>query len=166
MVALSHAVTEFPIWNTVRLGIYRTQADYRRALKIAQVQIRFWWTKDAMNKMSVSRGESDISLVVTSPLELGLTRFSPTYLQICKRAGQLGLMLCPAEVGPALRLAYADQPEGELLKIGMSPIRVRDGREEIFCVSRFDGCRRLDAEDGSADGLHVPHAQFVFVRSH
>jgi hypothetical protein len=50
--------------------------------------------------------------------ELGFKE-GATYSGICARALELGLELCPAEVGPALRLAYKDQPLGEWLIIAM-----------------------------------------------
>jgi hypothetical protein len=159
-----NAVTVFPTWKTIKLGRYRTPTDYRRALKAAQVDIRFWWAKDALKRMPLMCIESDVRLVVTSPGELGLGW--TTYVQLCSQAQRFGLTLCSAEVGPTLRLGYLDQPEGETLFVAMSPIRVRDGDQKIFTVCRFDGTLLLHAEDGSADSRFVPHARFVFVRPH
>jgi hypothetical protein len=42
--------------------------------------------------------------------------------------------LCPAEVGPALRLAYNDQPRDEWVTITMTPIVANSGGSLIILV--------------------------------
>ena len=59
--------------------------------------------------------------------------------EIYKKAEELGLELCPAEVGPQLRLQYLDQPNGEYIFIGMKQISDSDGYPDVFGVSRYDG---------------------------
>ena len=66
--------------------------------------------------------KTEVDLVVLSPAELGLTAEFVSLRDIYDRAEKLGLFLAPAEVGPALRLQYRDQPIGEFLHIGMKPI--------------------------------------------
>src|SRR3989344_9001710 len=56
--------------------------------------------------------EQTIGLVRTTVSAMGL-KGNPTTDQIYKKADELGLDLCPAEVGPHLRLAYKDQPMSE-----------------------------------------------------
>ncbi len=74
----------------------------------------------------------DLFVVPSTELEL---RF-PTDTEVYE-AGQLrGLQLCPPEVGPALRLAYPDQPEYEYLYLAMSPIVASDGHPAVFGVCR------------------------------
>jgi hypothetical protein len=46
---------------------------------------------------------------------------------IYARAVALGFELCPAEVGPTLRLNYLDQPLGEFLRIAMQSVSRYDG---------------------------------------
>ncbi|MFA4954776.1 MAG: hypothetical protein WC641_05685, partial [Patescibacteria group bacterium] len=48
----------------------------------------------------------------------------------------LGLELCPAEVGPHLRLDYKDQPLDEWLRIAMKQIIVPVGSPRAFYVAR------------------------------
>jgi ADP-ribose pyrophosphatase len=58
--------------------------------------------------------------------------------QIFAKAEELGLELCPSEVGPQFRLQYTNQPMNEYVYVGMKQITESDGREGVFSVVRFD----------------------------
>ena len=62
---------------------------------------------------------------------------NPTTDQIYAKAKELGLELCPAEVGPHYRLQYEDQPLDEYVYIAMKQIADRDGRPSVFRVGRL-----------------------------
>lgn len=64
----------------------------------------------------------DIHLVVTTARELGFQE-KATRKEIYDRAIELGLYLCPAEVGPQLRKQFLNQPFNEWLLIAMEPIQ-------------------------------------------
>jgi hypothetical protein len=93
--------------------------------------------------------------------DLGLSRY-PTTDQVYKKAQELGLDLCPPEVGPRLRLQYTDQPMGEWLYVGMKQITDSDGYPNVFDLER-DGAG-LWLRDGwaSPDNLWNPSSEFVF----
>ena len=56
--------------------------------------------------------------------------------EIYKKAQELGLEFCPAEVGPQYRLQYEAQPSGEWIATGMIPVKGSDGRLGLFEVIR------------------------------
>ena len=60
----------------------------------------------------------------------------PTTDEIYQRIEELGLELCPPEVGPHYRLANLEQPMGDWVRIGMKQIVVRDGLPSVFGVER------------------------------
>src|SRR5258708_11313374 len=80
------------------------------------------------------------------------------------RAKDLGLDLCPAEVGPALRRAYKDQPKGEWLLVAMEPITDSDGDSRIFLVEHGGNVPWLSAHYGDPDGVWRADDRFVFAR--
>lgn len=67
----------------------------------------------ASDKFTTSKAKH---LLQTVELTIGNLGFSngATTPEIFKRATELGLGLCPCELGPYLRLVYLDQPEGSL----------------------------------------------------
>jgi len=69
---------------------------------------------------------------------------NPTTENIYQKAEELGLKLCPVEVGPYYRLQYADQPTNEYLYIGMKQIADSGGDLSVFGLDRGDGGLWLD----------------------
>lgn len=65
----------------------------------------------ADDKFTVSDEKYSVSTVELKVRNLGYSE-GATIPQIYKKANQLGLELCPLELGPYLRIEYLDQPEG------------------------------------------------------
>jgi len=85
--------------------------------------------------------------------------------EIYQAAAQVNLDTVPAEVGPALRLAYKDQPKKEWLFVGMEPIEDRYGDPGFFQVERpGDGKSRLSGDVAGPDNQWHPKDQFIFRR--
>ena len=126
------AERSFAIWKTITLGIHKSPGEYRKALKANGYRIGDY-ANQILNQVKVGGTEVQINLVLTTVAELGFKN-GATRQQIYDRAKELGLELCPAEVGPALRLVYQDQPYEEWLRIAMEPISVSDGYLEVFGV--------------------------------
>ncbi|MDG5788438.1 helicase [Evansella sp. AB-P1] len=62
---------------------------------------------------TTSDAKYSLQIVELTVEDLGFSD-GATLPQIFKRANELGLELCPLELGPHLRLKYLDQPEGYL----------------------------------------------------
>lgn len=134
------AAPELNVWKTIKLGTgLKTADDFSRALKENGCKIGNW-AKDIFNKpefpeFTVAPQETEVDLVVVSVAELGFKE-GTTRQNICKRAHELGLALCLAEVGPQLRLQYQDQPKNEWILVAMDPITDSGGLPGVFCVGR------------------------------
>lgn len=151
----------FPIFKTITLGIHKSVKAYREVLTNAGFRIGDW-ASDILKKVQVSQSEIQLDLVILSVAELGFkeaTRLDRIYA----RGKELGLELCPSEAGPALRLAYPDQPYGEWLRIAMEPVTGSDGGLGVFRVGCGVGGRWLDSCCGSSVGLWGPVNLWVFV---
>jgi hypothetical protein len=121
------------------------------------------WGDDILGRISCSQVEVDIDLVVLSVGDLGF-KGSARYADICSKGVELGLELCPAEVGPALRLQYGDQPRDEWLRIAMEAITDRGGDRGIFRVGRGSDGLWLIADYGRPGGVWGAGGRFVFAR--
>jgi len=155
--AMSRSAYDTPIWKTITLGTYRNANVLREALDsencgIEKVSVEvvgkaspavpiynegpgapFCHLEELANEIigrpafALSRTKTEVDLVVLSISELGFGTQKPSINNIYARAESLGFELCPAEVGPQLRLQYLDQPPGELLHIAMQPIARYNG---------------------------------------
>ena len=104
-----------------------------------------------------------MELVVLSAAELGVEADAASHAEVYRRAEQVGLELCPAEVGPQLRLEYRNQPLGEALDIAMEPVPTYAGEPTILALVNFGAGLALIGTDGRSEST-VPRARrFVFA---
>ena len=158
---------DLKIFKTINLGTgLKTADDFRKSLR------------DSGNKVSseangilgnyaftftVAVKKIKIDLAIKSVDELGF-KDGATRQRIYGRANELGLDLCPAEVGPQLRLQYKDQPEEEHLIVAMNPIADSDGALELFLVERDDSGLWLDSYYDVPGYIWHAGSRFVFAR--
>ncbi|MEA1929787.1 MAG: hypothetical protein U9M92_02845 [Patescibacteria group bacterium] len=155
----------FKVWKTITLGIGpKTVADFRKALKKSGCNIGTWGN-DILGQpaFTVAPEKTEVDLVNVSVAELGF-KDGATREKIYKRAMELGLKLCPAEVGPQLRLQYLDQPQGEWLLIGMEPITGSGGDPRVFVVEHDVVERWLGGNVGDPARVWFSAHRWVFLR--
>lgn len=108
------------------------------------------WARDIMGKPSFTTlpESTEIELGWITVRDLGFTK-EPTTTELFTRIKEVS-DLCPAEVGPHLRLIDSDQQRGSWYWVAMEPITDSDGSPGVFDVGRYGGGGRwLDA--GCAD---------------
>ncbi len=151
---------DFPAWMTVELGIHPDPDSYHKAIMATTVRMSNR-AKDILQKVSVGPHRV-VQLVRVTVAELGFSK-GARYEAVCERAKICGLRLCPAEVGPALRMQYLDQPFGEWLRIAMEPITASDGDPVVFAVYFSSGGLWLETYWCHPDLVSDPYRAFVFV---
>ena len=154
----------FPTWKTITLGTgLKTADDVRAAFERAGMKISDW-ANDILGKpaFTTSGVKSTVALVNVSAADLGF-KDGAKLSDICSRALTFGLALCPAEVGPQLRLQYMDQPKGEWLIVAMEPITDSNGGLSVFSVGHGGRERWLNGNDGHPDYFYNGSYRFVFV---
>ena len=160
--ALRKALCRFKTLMTVKLGTgLKTADEFRHAFEKDGRRISDW-ASDILNKITVATKETELELVITSVAELGFKKVAK-YSDICDRIKELGYDLCPAEVGPQLRLQYKNQPNGEWLRVAMEPIEDSDGDLRVFHVKRDDDDLWLSTHYGNPDRVWYPEDVFVFA---
>jgi hypothetical protein len=153
------------VWKTITLGEFANSFALRNALDAADCGIGDLAEEIfARPAFTLAASKTDVDLVVVSAAELGIDAESASLRDIYARAEQLGLGLAPAEVGPALRLHYFDQPIGEFLHVGMKPITTWKGEPGIFVVANGGARPILIGQNGSADTQMPTSSAFLFVR--
>ncbi|MDO8618944.1 MAG: hypothetical protein Q7R49_03275, partial [Candidatus Daviesbacteria bacterium] len=122
---LEHVYTSFPEGRIKRQAVEiggKSKDQLKAELKQAGVNIS-QYADDMINSPDfvTLKDPQTLDTVRLRVSDLGL-KGSPTTDQVYAQAEELGLELCPPEVGPQLRLKDTDQPMGDYYWIGMKQI--------------------------------------------
>lgn len=123
-----------------------------REIRLANKALDMIHSKD----FDTLKNPEQMSLVRLKVGDLGF-RHDATTGEIYRHAQELGLELCPPEVGPQYRLKYDNQPEGERLHIAMKPIY-----HEVFSLTRGEDLLYLSSSALVEELGHHPLNKFVF----
>ena len=158
------AAIELRIWKSIMLGINKGVDAYREALAAERVRIG-----DSADEILgrpaffYARTPKQVELVVLSSAELGLEADAVSHAEVYRRAKQMGVELCPAEVGPQLRSAYRNHPLGEALDIAMEPVSTYAGEPTILALVNFGTGLALIGADGASESMVPRTRRFVFA---
>ncbi len=160
----------FQIWKTIEVGTHGSPESLSNAISSAGMGC----TGDGYHnlwRIPLSNLPLTLSLVRPSVEELGFPE-GATLEEIYKSAQNQGLELCPAEVGPYLRMQYKKQPRKEYLNMAMEPLPGYEGDAQgprVFTIVHnhpsFDKGKLLHAEHGfRPEYTRESNERFVFIR--
>lgn len=139
---IEHIYTSFPEGKIRRFELEfggKTKEQLEREMKQQGVNIgRYAQSMMDNRDFTTLPKPEQRKLVRLQVKDLGFTG-SPTTTELYKRAEELGLELCPPEVGPQYRINYKNQPMGEWVYIGMEPISGSYGGPGVFRVAHREG---------------------------
>ena len=158
---LLEQIEKLSYWKKIKLGTFKTIAELRQAILDQGNEISDWGDK-IFSKITVSDQEMEAALATATTKELTGKDEATTH-EIYDAIRDHGDQLCPAEVGPQLRLQYQDQPMDEYLLIATEPIIGSNGHMGVFCVYFLSGGRSLGTDSGHPDHRYPGGYQWVFV---
>jgi len=154
----------FQIWRKITLGTYKDVDAYRDALDSARVKIGLS-ADEILGRPAFpyAKIKTDVELAVLSAAELGVESDESSLSDVYERAREAGLELCPAEVGPQLRLNYRNQPLGEALDIAMEPVATYSGDPTILTLANWGTGLMLIGRNGRSESMVNRISRFVFA---
>ncbi len=165
---VEHIYTKFPEarikFRTVELGTgIKNGKEFKGAIENSGMRVDDWAEQILRSpEFNVVGQHANADLVEVSVASLGFPDDAAN--EEIWRAGQdLGLDLCPAEVGPQLRLQYKEQPLDEWLIIAMKAIHDAVGHPNVFAVARDDDGLWLGGHNGHPSCTWNPDFRFVFL---
>jgi hypothetical protein len=136
---VEHIYTSFPEGEIRKFEAIiggKTKEKLRQELEEQKINVSGYAQEMIQSKyFTTQNNKEQITLVRLKVRDLGFTNGATTQ-EIYDKAKQLGLDLCPAEIGPNLRLQYIDQPLGEWFFVAMEQIRDRGGFPNVFNLER------------------------------
>jgi hypothetical protein len=154
----------FPIWRTIALGTYKGVDAYRDALDSARIKLGLS-ADEILGRpaFAYAKMKTEVKLAVLSAADLGVESDESSLSDVYERARRVGLELCPAEVGPQLRLEYRNQPLGEALDIAMEPVATYSGDPTILTLANWGTGLILIGRDGRSESRINRISRFVFA---
>lgn len=135
---IEHIYTSFPEGKIHKYQTEiggKTKAQLKAELKEKKVYVSDWANQLIESRdFTVLKSAETVDLVRLTVEVLGFPNGATTD-EIYKRAEELGLELCPPEVGPHFRLSYQG---GDWMYIAMKQITDRDGDLYVFGLARDD----------------------------
>jgi len=163
---IEHIYTKFPEgkirFDSVSIGD-KGLSELQRDLADNQITVSSYAEYMMRTGLSLTPTDrQDLDIVRLKAGALGIKAGYFTTDQIFRRAQELGLDLCPAEVGPQYRLKYKDQPMGDWFYVAMKPITDSLGRPFVFELGRFGDGLWLSDRWAGPDATWHPRDGFVF----
>ncbi|MEX2162011.1 MAG: hypothetical protein WD751_08865 [Anaerolineales bacterium] len=141
------------VWKTIEAGGRSVQA-LTRDLEQTGIYFHKYALKMTRSADFVTLStQEQISLVRLKVSDLGFGPLPPTLDQIYQKARELGLDLCPPEVGLELRLKFDGRP-GERLYVGMKQIDLPD-EEDLHQLQPHVFALERDKYNGKKDGIKL-----------
>jgi len=153
----------FSTWKTVALGLNESPEAYANSIDAAGMDIGMW-AAQILPKIACAQKGTEVELVCASVKNLGFKDFA-TFVEITERAEEFGLGLCPAEVGPALRLQFAEQKKGDWRVLAMDPVPDAGGNTKVFAVERYEDRFSLGTAAVNPEARFGHDCVWVFARS-
>jgi hypothetical protein len=100
--------TKWKVWKTIKIGTHENANAFCYVLKAAGIKMLS--VNYELGQVKTAKRIKEIPLVRVSVGDLGFEN-EVTYREICKRALEQGLALCPAEVGLQLCWQYGEMPK-------------------------------------------------------
>jgi hypothetical protein len=162
--------------RAVRVG-GMDKGDLVRALREHNVQLNGAAEALFEDRRFIPRSQSEVvDIAAVSVADLGFLD-GATCEQLTARAGESGLVECPLELGPHLRLQFLDQPEGPArvdaprhrappgsITVASPALDDRDETPKGFYLRRSDGVMWLRGYWSWPGHIWSPDDAVVFVR--
>ena len=160
---LEHIYTSFPEGKITRYQTEiggKTKDQIKAELKEKNIYVSDW-ANQLMEKedFTILQSTETADLVRLTVKDLGFPDGATTD-EIYQKATELGLELCPAEVGPRLRLSYQGS---DWMYIGMKQISDRGGYPVVFSLACDDAGLRLHGSDARPPNRRRSYGPFVFL---
>ncbi len=163
--SIEHVYTHYPErelqLESIRIG-GQTSAELQELMQKNHVKLSES-TKDDLDSSDflTSKQPEAVDVIKLTAGDLGLRDRSTTE-EIYARILELGLELCPPEVGPHYRLAHLDQAMDDWVNIGMKPFANQGGCPYVFYVGRDSDGLWLDYDWVVPGNTWGPDNHFLF----